>query len=349
MKSLFRATVPQDSPAVREFLASAFETSRDAPFLDPELMEWKYWKRRDDWADPRGYVLERDGAIMAHAGLWPVVFEGRDTLRGVQMMDWASAKDSPGAGLALVQKITGLFDFVYSIGGTDVTRKVLPAFGFVEARRQWKGVRPLRPLRQILTHQNRNWKIVPRLFRNVLWSASGRSLPLPWTFQRMEAGDVMPSLYSMGPDEAGASPRSPAFFEYLSRCPRAGVHLYRLMDRGESKGHFLLTVVRGQARLAGIWVTERTDPAWTTANVLAIQAARTIPGANELVTSGSMTQLENTDPRLAAGEAGFRTVPGAPVFLFDKKKRLNLAPDFQFQISDYDGCFFDSGSVEYWS
>ena len=88
------------------------------------------------------------------------------------MIDWCAAKGSPGTGLALVQKLAAMFDFMYSIGGSDQTRKVLPAFGFVEVTKAWTAARPLRPLRQILTHQTVNWKLAPRLARNCLWSKS---------------------------------------------------------------------------------------------------------------------------------------------------------------------------------
>ena len=148
MKSSLRPTTIDDLGKVRQFLQRAFNTGDDAPFLDPSVMAWKYWDRRDDWQGPRAYVLERDGVIVAHAGIYPLTIDMR-RVRGAQMIDWASAKESPGAGLALLQKLDAMFDFIYSIGGSEMTRKLLPAFGFVEYARQWKGARPLRPLQQI--------------------------------------------------------------------------------------------------------------------------------------------------------------------------------------------------------
>jgi hypothetical protein len=69
------------------------------------MMRWRYWELRGDWSEPRAYVLERDGVITAHVALWPMVYGGA---RGVQMIDWASSPDAPGAGLLLVQKFSAI-------------------------------------------------------------------------------------------------------------------------------------------------------------------------------------------------------------------------------------------------
>ena len=196
MKSSLRPTSIEDLDRVCQFLQQAFNTTPDAAFLDPAVMAWKYWDRRDDWEGPRAYVLERDGVIVAHAGLYPVTFAAGE-VRGIHMIDWASAKDSPGAGLALVQKLNSMFDFIYSIGGSEMTCKALPAFGFIETARQWRGARPLRPLQQILQHQRRNWKLAPRLLRNSLWAlakTSGDGLDEGWKAEEISAWRRLPAL-----------------------------------------------------------------------------------------------------------------------------------------------------------
>ncbi|HYA18098.1 MAG TPA: hypothetical protein VEF06_11560 [Bryobacteraceae bacterium] len=310
MKSVFRLTVPDDLPVLREFLARAFGISVDTPAFDPALMTWKYWAPRGDWAEPRSYVLEAGGKITAHAGIWPrMVGEAR----GIQMIDWAAAKEAPGAGLSLVQKLAAMCDFMYSVGGSEMTRKVLPAFGFAEYTRQWNGAVPLRPLRQILTHQNRGWKLAPRLVRNWLWSRAG--------------------VKAKG-EAAAYRPEEP-FLEYLSRCPAAKFRFYRF-----DKGRFAISVVRGQARVAGVWLDESTTENWTEAFALARQVA----DGNELIAAGSDSMT-----REAAGRAGFHITPGAPVFLLDRKKKFAPPAGFQFQLCDDDAAFLDTGSEAYWT
>jgi hypothetical protein len=345
MKSSLRPTSVDDLSALSQFLARAFGFRHDAPSLNPAVMAWKYWDHRDDWTGPRSYVLEKDGAIVAHAGIWPVTFgTGADAVRGIHMIDWASAKESAGTGLALVQKLAGMFDFIFSIGGSEMTRKVLPAFGFVEHTRVWKGSHPLRPLQQILTHQTRNWKLAPRLAQNYLLAMKGVTPYKGWKAKEIEPQEISREIPWEVAD-ARCSPRPPAFFEYLLRCPAARVSLHGIFDEvGELGGHFAISVLRGQVRIAGIWLRESTQETFAAAYFVARRSAQHLKGANEIVTIGS----EGVS-REGATRAGFRIMPGAPVYVLDKKKKLPLSPGFQFQLSDDDAAFLDVGTADYWS
>jgi hypothetical protein len=325
MKSTFRAACPEDIEAIREFLAAAFGASRDAPMLAPAAMNWKYWTERGDFTGARAWLLERDGAITAFAGLWPLTF---GAARGVHMIDWASAKEAPGAGLAIVQKLATMFDFMLAIGGSDQTQAVLPAFGFKECARLWEGARPLRPLPQILSHQRRGWRLAPRLARNA-WLALGSS-PSPGRFQEVAPGQINAGWSTR------SAPRSPAFFEYLAQCPFTPFRFYSIEG-----GHFVLSLVRGQARVAGIWLDGHRN-AWREAYALTQKAARRIPGANEVIVIGT-----GVETRGAAMSAGYRVVDGPPVYLLNKKGKLTLPPDFQFQLSDDDHAFLDTGAADY--
>jgi hypothetical protein len=344
MKSSLRPTSPDDLGSLRQFLQLAFDAAPDAPFLDPAVMAWKYWDRRDDWEGPRSYVLERDDGIVAHAGLYPVTFAAGE-VRGIHMIDWASAKESPGAGLALVQKLGAMFDFIYSIGGSQMTCKALPAFGFIETARQWRGALPLRPLRQILEHQNRNWKLAPRLIRNSLWALNpaGSRLGKSWKAQEIGPAEISEEFYSQSMADASFSPRPPAFFEYLLRCPVMPIKLYAIEDEQGPRGHFALGTLRGQSRVAGVWLRDPDREAWQAAIFLAQKAAR-LAGACEIVAAGTAGPSERW-----AIESGLHIVEHTPVFLLNKKGKLLAPPDFQYQLSDYDGLFMDMGSASYWT
>jgi hypothetical protein len=338
MKSTFRPTSVDDMVPLCEFLARAFEFKSNAPSLDPAVMAWKYWDRRDDWTGPRSYVLEKEGAIVAHAGIWPTTFGvGEAAVRGIHMIDWASAKESAGSGLALVQKLAAMCDFMVGIGGSEMTRKVLPAFGFAEHTRVWRGALPLRPLRQILTHQYRNWKLGPRLARNYWLSTKGTTPYKSWT-----AKEIAPDEISQA--DARFSPRPATFFEYILRCPAAKVSLHGIFDGGTIKGHFALSVLQGQARIAGLWLSEPTQDAWAAGYYLARQTARRLPGANEIVAVGS-----EGPSGAGAAQAGFQITGGPWVYLLNKKKKLSLPADFQFQTSDDDEAFLDLGTASYWT
>jgi hypothetical protein len=350
MKFSLRPTSASDLTALSQFLVRVFGAAPDAPFVQPAMMAWKYWDRRDDWTEPRSYVLEQEGVIVAHAGLWPMTFgpitsrEGTKPVRGAQMIDWASAREAPGAGLALCQRLSAMFDFIYSIGGSEMTQKVLPAFGFKEYGQQWRAACPLRPMRQILTHQYRNWKLAPRFARNWLWSIQGNSPHPKWEAKEISPEQILPEAHSSIPESAVFSPRPPAFLEYLLRCPVARFRLYGIFDGGEPKGHFTIALVRGQARIARVWLRQPDQDAWAAVYYLARRFAERDKETCEVVVAGSgQTSSEG------ATQAGFHRMGAPAVYLLNKTKNLRLSPGFQFQLSDDDEAFLDTGSRSYWT
>jgi hypothetical protein len=346
MNFLLRPTTIDDLSMISQLLQQAFHVGPDAPFLDPSVMAWKYWDRRGDWEGPRSFVLEHDGVIVAFSGIMPITFSA-GKVRGVHMIDWVATREVPGSGTALLQEIDGMFDFIYSIGGSKIARKVLPAYGYKEYARQWKAARPLRPLRQILTHQFRNWKLVPRLVRNYRWTlpkASLDSLHQDWRTEEIGPGEVSEDFYSQDMANTCFSPRPPEFFEYLLRCPAMRIHLYGIQDKRGPRGHFAVGVLRGQARVAGVWLREPDQDAWQAAFTLAQQAAMQLDGAYEIVAAGTEGPSKE-----GAVRSGLRILGQTPVYLLNKKGKLALAPDFQFQLSDDDALFLDSGESSFLS
>jgi hypothetical protein len=346
MNFLLRPTTIDDLSMISQLLQQAFHVGPNAPFLDPSVMAWKYWDRRGDWEGPRSYVLEHDGVIVAHSGIMPVTFSA-GKVRGIHMIDWASARECPGSGIALLQELDGMFDFIYSIGGSKIARKLLPSYGYVEYARQWKGARPLRPLQQILKHQYRNWKLAPRLVRNLLWAlpkAQDNYLLEGWKSEEIGPGEVSEEFYSQNMADACFSPRPPDFFEYLLRCPVMRIRLYSIQDKCGPKGHFAIGVLRGQARVAGVWLREPDGDAWQAAFSLAQEAAMRLDCAYEIVAAGTEGPSQE-----GATRSGLRILGDTPVYLLNKKGRLTLPPNFQFQLSDDDGLFLDSGDSSFLS
>ena len=336
MKSSLRPTTAADLGAVREFLRGVFNCGDDAPFLEPRLMAWKYWDRRDDEPGPRSYVMERDDRIIAHTGVYPLRF---GEVRGVQLIDWASSKEHPGAGLAILQKMDSMFDFIYSIGGSEMTRSILPAFGFVEWGNQWRAAVPVRPFRQMATHQSRNRKLAPRLARNFAWSRAGAEVGgdyAKWKSAKIRPDELPGELCPI---------RSAGFFEYLLRCPGlSNAGLYGVRNEHGVQGHFALGETQRQVRVAGVWIRDASDDGLQTMYALARKAAAKIPGACEVALAGT----GDRSPQ-AAMKAGFRMLGSVPIYLRNRKGKLRLPADFQFQLSDDDSFFLGSGAPDYWT
>jgi hypothetical protein len=136
-------------------------------------------------------------------------------------------------------------------------------------------------------------------------------------------------------------PRPAAFFQFLAKCPMTPFRFFAIVDGERECGYFVLSLVRGQARVAGLWLSEGASD-WRAAYAVALQAARRIRGANEVIAVGTGAQTKD-----AAAEAGFHVLAGPPVYLLNKKGKLRLPPDFQFQLSDDDHAFLDTGAADY--
>ena len=135
------------------------------------------------------------------------------------------------------------------------------AFGFTEVTRVWIGARPLRPLRQMLTHQVVNWKLALRIARNWRWSSSpARTSYHAWQTVAMEPSEIPTG--SISASQSFFAVRSPAFFEYLSRCPSVPYQLHRISNDNGLQGYFALGILRGQARIGGVWLCRPCEEHW---------------------------------------------------------------------------------------
>ena len=306
-----------------------FGAEPDAPFLEPSLLRWKYWEPRADCREPRSLVLEKDGRIVAHVGLWPVTVGSSAAARerGLHMIDWASDPNVPGAGVSLLQRLIKGHDFVYSIGGSETTQVILPKFGFRTVVKTQTWARPIRPWRQMLQHQSRNWRLPVRLARNWWWSRTpARVIERGWTAAGPDAGgaDGLAAL---------ANQRDEAFFRYLRQCPVARCLTFDLVYEGRKAGFLALSVTPEQTRVAGIWLEDSSTENWRTAIHLAQQAALKYTSTSELV-----LRCTSEASATAAAQAGMRLRATTPVFLWRKGGGAGPLP-LQFQLSDNDEFF----------
>jgi hypothetical protein len=324
MKSVFRPSTPDDAAAIVALAARAFGARTAAAIGDPASMAWKYWQPRADFGEPRAFVIERDGRIVAHAGLWLVRVDGE---QGAQMFDWMSDPAAPGAGVSLLQKFTQRLDFVYSIGGTELTLGILPKFGFVTAAETLTCVRPLRPLQQILLHQHRDLRLGPRLARNLWWS-------------RFPAAGASAGWSAEPADSVAQGERGRAYFEYLRGNPQTRCLTFELRAAGRREGVLALVTARREARVAGVWLEEPSAARWRAALELAQRTALAHTDACEIV-----ARVSSTDGRAAAAATGMRVRGTEPVLLYKRRgTRSGLA--LEFQLGDNDAtCMWEERPV----
>lgn len=340
MATVFRPTTPDDASALTALMSTAFSVQADDRMLAPDLMHWKFWSAREDFTEPRSYAMERNGNVVAHAGIWPMTVHTEvGTFRGCHMVDWAADTRVPGVGAAFLQKFSALFDFVYAIAYSDMAHKVLTGFGFVANAENWVGARPLRPLQQMRTHQFKDWRMPIRLVRNTFWSlVPALDVPRPWSVgagMREFDGVERPCTATL------QAARPQAFFEYLATCPTVRFRVFEIHRDGQVAGRIALSHVDGQARVAGVWLTEQTPENLRTAFLLAQEAALQVDTASELLVHGSAPEAEQ-----AAVAAGVRIVKRKPILWLSKNPNLPVRP-FAFQMIDSDAMWLSDGTSGY--
>ncbi len=193
--------------------------------IDPDHMEWKYWREISDWPGSRGYVLETEGRIIAHGAAWPSAISAGDRIPCFGLIDWAADPGAVGAGVELMKRMARLVPVVQVVGGGDMTRKMLGPMGFRPRNEVRVFVCPLRPVRQLLT-SDRNWKSLVRLIRNSIWSGAASKQPSPgWTAREIEPRDLATAGVPW-PSSTGQTlvfERNPSMFSYLAECPPPAV------------------------------------------------------------------------------------------------------------------------------
>jgi hypothetical protein len=331
MDPLWRPTNGDDEERLSEFLTRMF--SANAGLVSSSMLRWKYWTPREDWPEPRSFWMERDGCVIAHVGLWPVTVQtGTKSERGVHAMDWAADPHARGAGWSSIKNLTRAFDFVYGIGGEEITQAILPKLGFRTVSEAVTLARPIRPWRQMFRHQRRDWRLPLRFARNLWWSRIPlRQVPSDWA---AAAATAQGFAFPLG--ERGES-----FFRYLQQCPVATCLTFNIVNQSRVVGFFALFVVREQARVAGVWLENPSPEIWCIAFHLAYEAALKHTNTSELV-----ARCSTEASILGARQAGMRPLKRTPVVFF-RRDGSEVLPSLQFQICDSDDLFITGGRATF--
>lgn len=148
---VFRAIELRDIPPLSELLARAFRLDLSHPNVAAKLLEWKYLSQRPGWTASRAYLFEKNGSIIAHCGTWPVHFQfpNGTSIASFSIMDWASYPPPSGSGgVRLLRRVMETTPTSFLIGGSDITRKLLPRVGFREVGQAPMYSASLRPWRE---------------------------------------------------------------------------------------------------------------------------------------------------------------------------------------------------------
>ena len=335
-----RRTTPADAPALASFLGRMFDAEAIA---GDRHMHWKYWAPRPDWSGSRSFVACRDGAIVAHAAVWPVrIRAGDQTVSAVHALDWAADPAYPGAGIRVLRKIGATVRMMIATGGTSITRSILPVVGFRAHGVVYSFARPVRPLRQMLTTAERRPKLAGRFARNVLWHAmSPLRSPAGWSAVAVDPEEIPESLWPRPTAETAVTARDAAFCRYFADSPAARHVLFGLAKRGALAGYFCVSYARHVARIADLWLPSTDAADWRDAFRTAAFAAAREPDVCE-VSAWASTALGADGLR----RAGFRPRDCAALTLLGDARVL-AGRALHVQMLDCDASFLAGNGVSY--
>lgn len=292
MPLLFLESTRADLGRISSFLLSVFEASPGAGFVEPALLEWKYFTPRPDWTGSRSRMLVNGDRIIGHGCVIPVSLRrrGGTVVTAMRVIDWAGDRKTPGAGIMVMKKFGDLADNILAIGGSAATVQILPRAGFRTQGECVVYARPVRPglQRRTYGHPQSRRRAWGRWARNTVWSWKplGPALPgwraVPWKAADATHARAAAAIPETLLDSAAIPERTADQVNYLLACPAARFSAYVLETPTGPRGYFLLCHVLGQTRIADLRVDSPIAAEWTAAYRIACQQAAALPETCEV-------------------------------------------------------------------
>jgi hypothetical protein len=323
------------SPSQREGIANLLRESLRVDAESEKLQSWKYWDPHPFYQKSRSHILLDGDTVVAHGCAWPVRLKGAfGELPAMHLIDWAARRNAPGAGMLVLRLCQADVGAVFSIGGSDMTRKILPAFGFKPYNSIFFLNRPLRPISRALLNTGKPWKLPARFMRNILRHTLPKiKMPPDWTVSQIEPQDIPDSLFSRPLAREAISQRSPEFLEYMMSCPVfEEARCYIVRHENAARAYFCLVNVRSQARLVDYGPNGLDEQ---TGSVIAM-AAQDIARSERMKTSEIFAAT--TEPLIREGflRAGLRTAGEEKIKVLKLNNALKEVNQFRLTLLDWD-------------
>lgn len=343
MSLAFSATTPSDIDQIAAFLIAGFNSTPDAIFAQPSVLNWKYFEAGPQWESARSYVLRKDDVIKAHCGVWPMNLKFREEqISCLCFLDWLSDPALPGVGVLLKKKLMRMAATSVVVGGSEDTRAVVPRIGFNPVSEVTTFARVVRPWKQGQTRSKETFaRSTARLLRNSAWSRKPLGkIDSEWSLNQVDSFLSLPE--ELGGGDYPTPWRSAEYLNYWLRTPAVKIAGFQIIRDGAFAGYFLLSKVGGQARIADVRLHSNNPAEWANAYRLAATAAAEDPDICETVTIAS-TPLASQ----ALLDCGFQARGSVPFFFADPGKKLSGAPPVFINMIDGDGAYLSDPEHPY--
>jgi hypothetical protein len=322
------------------FLRGVFRAPADAPFLQPEVMEWKCFTERPDWSGSRAYVYRVDGEIVAYGCPVPCVVACPDAdYRIMSVIDWAANGRVRGAGLRLIVALTSLGDARVNYGGSAIAQSIAKASAISRAFGDFAAAqRVIRIQRQRAAGAAHPFRARLRwarnLARNIVRPVTGTGA---WKAHHVDRFDeTLPdTAHIVGRTDLALPVRSAALLNFMLSCPSALTRGYLLEHESRVRGHLLLFGAGNSVRVADLQVASPVDGDWAACFALALRHAHDdFPDAVVVDATVFPPPLQR-----AAARAGFNDRSIRPCRVHDPRKLLDDARPIAISMMDSDAAW----------
>jgi hypothetical protein len=337
MVESLRAAAEADLPNISRFLLKTYPAEASGAFAAADVLRWKYFEPRLNWTASRSYLLEKQGNIVAHGGLWPTQFRlpGGQSVSSVTILDWAGDPSVPAVGAMLMRKLMKMAETSYVIGGAPAARTILPKIGFRvlgEARTYARWIRPWKEFRTrpaSLRSAMRLMHGVARVpFTPAPFSGSLESSPV------QEFGpEVQPIICRQGAFSTSCR-RTVEDLNHALRCPLIKMKGFLLTKNAGVHGYFVLALAGWEARLIDIQLDSEDPHDWKLAYAAAVKA---VLGEPEICRLRALSALPLLNQALS--QNGFWIQYREPIMMHDPKHLLAQAFPINFQLFEGDAGF----------
>ena len=334
MSGTFRTTEGSDLLDLGKFLVRIYRSEAADFHFAPPTLKWKYLDPRSDWPGGRSYLLEKDGRIVAHAGILPVTFHlpGGQFVKSLTIMDWAADPAVPLAGITLFRKLMGMAPTCFIVGGAPVTRKILPRLGFRSPGTALTHAAWLRPWREFRSRRLTG--------RSALRLVHGWTHPVPACSRHSKEWEIVPvsqfedSLRPMLSKKGrswASCVRNIAELNHLLKCPLLEMRGFLLRHESCMGGYCITAQSDWEARVIDFLIDSEDANDWKHAIAAMTKAVRRDDRACRIRVLSSVPVMAE-----ALEWNGYWRQNQEPIALYDPKNFFEPHIPMGFQYFDGD-------------
>jgi hypothetical protein len=327
----------EDTGSIAQFLAGVFQTSTDTLFVNPKLIEWKYFTPRPDWSGSRSYALICDEKIISHFSFTPAKIRSKDReIESMSIFDWAADRQYRGSGLQLYERFKEEVGMptAFHTGASEAALRVLPKFGYEIRGESITYAKRIRPWKLFLSDRKMNWKSPLRLIRDFARNTFARAVSLgAWTVQPVQQFDnSLAKILDRQSRLFSVCQRTISLLNYMLGCPVIPFSGYLLYEHGKIRGYFILSRLENGARIVDIFVDSEAQEDWRIAYSAPTETAAADPSVCSIYAASTNSFLSS-----ALNRAGYKPYGRSPVGIYDPDRLFeDLFPlNIQFFEADY--------------